>query len=253
MDFNKEEFNALAVKGYNVVGVFPEEKVLKSKRRSNWYVNWRNATEDAYGVDALSDFVLDFVEDKGWKPDCFFGVPEGATKLGIITQFKWAADRDGTELNFGSHVLPMGRGKPKSHGDPKDRYFLGEPKGNVVVLEDVTTTGGSLLETVANVRSLDGVSGISAIGLTNRMELTPIPGKDDLGVVNNFAQIYRVATGSDYTKAMSVEESLKQADVGYLALSTGPELLAQVEMSDEMREAIEREFREYGINEVSLK
>jgi orotate phosphoribosyltransferase len=40
----------------------------------------------------------------------------------------------------------MGRAKPKDHGDPKDRYFVGEPGGKVVILEDVTTTGKSLIE-----------------------------------------------------------------------------------------------------------
>jgi len=40
--------------------------------------------------DKLSDYVMAFVEDSGLQPDCFYGVPEGATKLGIITQYKWA-------------------------------------------------------------------------------------------------------------------------------------------------------------------
>ena len=35
----------------------------------------------------------------------------------------------------------MGRAKPKQHGSPEDKYFVGEPNGKIVVLEDVTTTG----------------------------------------------------------------------------------------------------------------
>jgi orotate phosphoribosyltransferase len=63
----------------------------------------------------------------------------------------------------------MGRGKMKEHGAPKDRFFLGEPKGKIVVLEDVTTTGGSLLATVDQLKQLN-VDIIAAIALTNRNE-----------------------------------------------------------------------------------
>ena len=97
-----------------------------------------------------------------------YGVPEGATKLGILAQYFWAKSRP----NFGpgSHPMPMGRGKPKEHGDPRDKFFVGVPRGDTLVLEDVTTTGGSLLTTIdALIES--GIPIIGTIGLTNRMEL----------------------------------------------------------------------------------
>jgi orotate phosphoribosyltransferase-like protein len=31
---------------------------------------------------------------------------------------------------------------------PKDKFFVGVPKGKTIVIEDVTTTGGSLIETL---------------------------------------------------------------------------------------------------------
>jgi orotate phosphoribosyltransferase len=128
-NFNKNNFNQF-VNDNNVVGFFKEPVKLKSGRMSNWYVNWRTVTEDVYLTDKLSNFVLDFKEDLGLNVDCFYGVPEGATKLAIITQYKLAK-----EISYwpGSHPLAMGRGKPKEHGAEKDRFFLGIPKGRTII------------------------------------------------------------------------------------------------------------------------
>lgn len=165
--FNQQRFNQFILKN-NVIGFFKEPIILKSGRPSHWYVNWRNIAEDVFLLDKLTDFVIDFSEDLDLQPDCFYGVPEGATKLGILVQYKWAKKSP----NYGpqSHILSMGRGKPKDHGEPKDRFFVGVPKGKIVILEDVTTTGNSLLESINNLKKLKNVKIIAAISLTNRME-----------------------------------------------------------------------------------
>ena len=89
--------------------------------------------------DKLTDYVVSFVGGLNLKPDCFCGVPEGATKLSLITQFKWAK----AQPNYGLGVYPlvMARGKAKNHGDPKDKSFIGTPKGRPIIIEDLTTTG----------------------------------------------------------------------------------------------------------------
>lgn len=152
---------------HGVVGFFEKPVTLKSGRTSHWYVNWRKVAGDVSLLDHLADFVIAFVNDQGLSPDCFYGVPEGATKLGVVTQYKWA--RSQKNFGVGSHAFPMGRAKPKEHGVPADRYFVGEPRGNVIVLEDVTTTGGSLLTELDKLAEAK-VNVIAAIGLTNRME-----------------------------------------------------------------------------------
>ena len=150
-----------------VVGFFDKPITLKSGRRSHWYVNWRAVSNDVFLMDRLSDFLLDFVSDLNLTPDSIYGVPEGATKLGVLSTYKWAKAQKSYAI--GSHVLSMGRGKPKEHGISEDRFFVGMPKGNIVVVEDVTTTGGSLLETLDQLSKID-VKVIATIGLTNRME-----------------------------------------------------------------------------------
>ena len=148
--FNQQKFNQFILEN-NVIGFFEEPITLKSGRLSFWYVNWRNVAQDVFLLDKLTDLVINFVEDLNLKPDCFYGVPEGATKLGILTQYKWA--KKSSNFGLASHILPMGRGKPKDHGDLKDRFFVGMPRGETVILEDVTTTGSSLLETIEKLKT----------------------------------------------------------------------------------------------------
>ena len=148
---------------------------LKSGKESTTYVNWRTVAEDAYLMNELTDYVLEFVSINKISVDTFFGVAEGATKLGILTQFKYAQQNN---YSKGSHHLAMGRAKPKEHGDPKDRFFVGKPQGNVCILEDVTTTGGSLIDCIHQLQRQQ-VTISAAIGLTNRDEF-----RDDGKTVN---------------------------------------------------------------------
>lgn len=224
--FNRSKFNKFVVDN-GVIGFFKKPIVLKSGRESHWYVNWRTVTEDVYLTDKLSDFVLAFIEHEKLRPDCFYGVPEGATKLAVITQFKWAKEQKDYAANV--YALPMGRGKPKEHGDPRDRYFLGMPQGDTIVMEDVTTTGGSLLSTIGVLKSA-GVNVIAAIGLTNRMEK-----RDD---------------------GKSVEDAVKELGVKYYAMSDATELLPLASAAqgpgEEIEAKVEEYFRKYGTKEVVL-
>jgi orotate phosphoribosyltransferase len=226
MSWDKSKFYSFLIEN-NVIGFFEKPLKLKSGRISYWYVNWRNISEDTYLIDELTDYLIDFVSSLELKPDCFYGVPEGATKLGIITQFKWAK----VQSDYGQNVykLSMGRSKPKEHGDPKDKYFLGIPNGKVIILEDVTTTGGSLLQTINYLKDI-GVKIIAAIGLTNRNEL-----RDD---------------------GKSVEQIILDKNIKYYSMSNAIELLPiiynKLKPGDFIAKNIENYFKKYGIDEIKL-
>jgi orotate phosphoribosyltransferase len=226
MNWDKDSFINYII-AHNIVGFFKEPLKLSSGRMSYWYVNWRNVAEDVFSIDILSEFVIAFVQNLELEPDCFYGVPEGATKLGIITQYKWAKTH--SNFNQGSHILSMGRAKPKEHGDPKDRFFLGVPNGKVIILEDVTTTGGSLLSTIESLNKIN-TDIIAAIGITNRNEL-----RDD---------------------KKSVEDAVKELGIQYFAMSNAIELLPKVfsiqEPGEEIGKHIENYFKQYGIEELKL-
>jgi len=164
MSFDKGAFIKFALEN-NVVGFLENPVELSSGGLSHLYINWRNVTDDVFLTDKLTDFIIEFTNSHGLNPDTFYGVPEGATKLGIITQYKCALQSE----NYGkrSHVLAMGRGKLKKHGIEKDRYFLGQPKGRTIILEDVVTTGSSLIKEIARLRE-NRIRILAAISLTDR-------------------------------------------------------------------------------------
>lgn len=227
MDYSSESFNKFVLDN-NVVGFFEEPIELKSGRISNWYVNWRNVAGDVFLLNQLAEYVTAFTKDLGLHPDCFYGVPEGATKVANRAQFLLA--ESSPNYGPGSHVLPMGRGKPKEHGAPKDKYFVGQPKGRTIILEDVTTTGGSLLSTIDNLMEAE-IPVIAAFGLTNRMEL-----RDD---------------------GQSVRKAVVSKNVLYFSLSNALELLPEaygrLNPGRKIADAIEAEFQQYGVEKLKLR
>jgi len=160
--FNKEAFLKFVLE-HEVVGFHEGGLHLKSGRISHWYCNWRTVTKEAKTLGTLCDHLLDYLEDQKIEYDCLFGVPEGATKTATIANYK-RMERTGK-----TQSLPMGRANPKTHGDPKDRFFVGAPEGKVLVLEDVCTTGGSLLQTMDTLWSA-GIEVVGALCLTHRQE-----------------------------------------------------------------------------------
>ena len=206
-----------------VVGFFNEPIKLKSGRLSNWYVNWRTIAQDAFLIDQLTDFILSFVKFLNLTPDCFYGVPEGATKLGIITQLKWAKEQ--SNYSKGTYLLPMGRGKLKEHGDPKDRFFLGEPKGKVIILEDTTTTAGSLITAIKSLEKID-LDIIASIVMTERNEI-----RDD---------------------GKNVKEILLEENVKFFAMSDALEIIPLLKPNKLQSNEIMDYFKKYGTRQIDL-
>ncbi|MFW9948550.1 MAG: hypothetical protein ACFFKA_00315 [Candidatus Thorarchaeota archaeon] len=221
-EIEKENFYNFIVEN-NVIGFFDEALTLKSGRKSYWYVNWRSVAEDVFLLDKVSDFLLSFVRYLKIIPDCFYGVPEGATKLGVITQYKWAFNDE--DIKPGKYVLSMGRGKPKDHGAVKDKYFLGIPKGKVILVEDTTTTGSSIIKAIDDLLGVN-VNIVAAIGLTNRNEI-----RDD---------------------GDTVEEAIKKKKVQYYAMSNALDLIPRLNPKPKISKHIKEYFKKYGTKEIKL-
>ncbi|MCK4781543.1 hypothetical protein KAS79_01285 [Candidatus Parcubacteria bacterium] len=225
-NFDQKKFDEFVIK-QDVIG-FPKEPIkLKSGRISNWYVNWRNVAEDVWLINKLADHVIAFVENRGLSPHCFYGVPEGATKLGTTTQSRWAEKQ--IDYGPGAYPLPMGRGKPKEdHGDPKDIYFVGMPKGKTIILEDVTTTGESLLKTIDKLLEIEATV-IAAIVLTNRNEIG--------------------------NRGKSVE-AVRDKGIPYYTMSNALDLLPlayeKLQPGEDVAKLVEKYFDKYGIEPIKL-
>ncbi|MBN1223245.1 MAG: hypothetical protein JXB23_08335 [Candidatus Aminicenantes bacterium] len=194
MVFDSISYNQFLI-AYKVIGFFEKPVTLKSGRVSHWYVNCRVLSDRLGAIDHLADFVLAFAAEHGFLADYYYGVPEGATKLAVILNYK-----KGKAAHDREQALVIGRGKPKEHGDPKDRFFIGpvQEGDTAVVIEDVTTTGGSLVETIKNLRD-SKIDVVAAIGLVNRME--------------------KRADGK------SVKQAIEELHIPYRAMSRASELL----------------------------
>ena len=221
-EIEKDNFHQFIFKN-KIIGFFEKPIKLKSGRLSSWYVNWRNISEDVFLLDKLCDYLLFFINFLNLSPDCFYGVPEGATKLGIITQYKWAKKQE--KYDSGSSRLSMGRGRPKEHGDPKDRYFLGQPQGKVIILEDVITTGVSLIDNIRKLKELN-IDIIAAIVLTNRNEL-----RND---------------------GKSVKDIIRKEGVKFYSMSNATDLLPNLKPNKEIALKIEAYFKKYGTKEIKM-
>ncbi|MHA1195459.1 MAG: hypothetical protein ACTSRH_10940 [Promethearchaeota archaeon] len=218
----KEEFSQFILSN-NVIGFFETPIKLKSGRLSYYYINWRTISEDVFLLDKLADFIISFTESLNLKPDCFYGVPEGATKIALITQYKWAKKQP--DFTPRKYILPMGRGKPKNHGEIKDKFYLGAPKGKIIVLEDTTTTGSSLLKCLEDLKQID-VDIIAVIALTNRNEITE--------------------------NGKIVEELVNDLGIKYYAMSEIVDLLPKLKIDENIKDHLKKYFKKYGYKKINL-
>jgi orotate phosphoribosyltransferase len=150
-----------------IIGFFDKPLTLKSGRLSHFYVNWRKSTNDAWMLDQLTDYLVNFMREQKLACETLYGVPEGATKTAVIAALKLA--KQSPNFVQGSHVIAMGRAKPKPHGDPADRFFIGQPRGATFVLEDTVTTGLSLFQCLDQLLEA-GIDVRGVICLTDRCE-----------------------------------------------------------------------------------
>ena len=219
MEFNRDEFDTFLLEN-KCIGFFNPPITLKSGRPGHFYFNFRNLTDTKKLKDQLVEWIGKFITDRGLSPDYFYGVPEGATKLGTFL-----SDR------FGKGKLVMGRGKPKDHGEPKDKYFIGPIKrgDHVVVIEDVTTTGGSLLNAIDNLKEA-GVIIDRVIAIGNRLER-----RDD---------------------GKTVEEAVAKKGLKYEWLTDATTLVPKAHKilnpGPEIGKRVENYFKEYGAVEIKL-
>jgi len=123
------------------------EITLASGRKSDFYFNLKPTMMDPEGATLLAELTYEALKDEGY--DFIGGLEMGAVPLaGAIAQISWIK----------GHPIAafFVRKKPKEHGAKlaieglaKDETLAGK---RIVVVEDVTTTGGSAMKAVETLR-----------------------------------------------------------------------------------------------------
>jgi orotate phosphoribosyltransferase len=127
------------------------EITLASGRKSDFYINLKPTMLDAEGAALLADLTFEALRDD--KVDYIGGLEMGAVPIaGAIAQLSW--------LKGHPIAAFFVRKKPKEHGArlaveglAKGETLAGK---RVVIVEDVTTTGGSAIKAVEAVRDAGG-------------------------------------------------------------------------------------------------
>lgn len=223
---------------------------LSSGRESRLYINLRGLTTNTTDIEVIAEGLIDLAREEGVEFDTFIGVAEGCTPLGIITSYILADDKD-REV-----PLIMKRGSVKKYGDRKDSLFIGSPEGKkVILIEDVTTTGKSIVSDLADLRKI-GADVKAVVTLVDRLEKTPIPGVDDPALVRDFAENLEIISGRrDYAQAGSVSEILHNVGVPFYSLTTAHSLLRRMARNiyPELKEELRREYVQFGASPLILE
>jgi len=128
---------------------------LSSGKKSDFYIDCRKVTLYPEGAKLIAKIILEKI--KGLKVDAVGGLTLGADP---ITSSVVALS------NIPGFIV---RKKEKEHGTKQKIEGLLEPKWNVVVVEDVATTGASALEAVQAVEAA-GAKVVKVISIVDREE-----------------------------------------------------------------------------------
>lgn len=130
---------------------------LASGRTSDYYIDCRVTTLHAAGQALIGIVALDALAEAGLEPDLVGGLTMGADP--IACSIAGESHRRGRPV----HAFSVRKDR-KSHGRGRQIEGCFEPGARVVVVEDVITTGGSVLQATDAVRAAGGqVLGVLAL------------------------------------------------------------------------------------------
>jgi orotate phosphoribosyltransferase len=165
----------------SVLGFHPELVTFKSGIKSRWYVNCRKLAQRLSVLEESAVYITQFISDqiKVDGIDAVIGVPEGVSELANAVSRKMIVAGQAP-----SDKLYTPRVKPKEHGDPANKFWVnGNIPSKVIVLEDVTTTGGSAISFIEKLKE-SNVTVVAVVALVNRLHR-----HNGKTVVESFAEI----------------------------------------------------------------
>lgn len=194
---------------------------LKSGRKSPFFMNaglYVTGTQ----LTKLGEYYAKAIHDKyGDDFDVLFGPAYKGIPLSVATTMAYSR-LYGKEIRYCSN-----RKEAKDHGDAG--ILLGSPikdGDRIVVIEDVTTSGKSMEETIPIVKAQGDVKIIGLMVSLNRCER----GKGDKGALDEIKELYGFETNA-IVSMKEVVEYLTEKNI----------------IDDELKARIDSYYREYGV------
>ena len=203
------------------------EFTLKSGRKSPFFMN-AGAYVTGSQLKRLGEYYAKAIHDKyGDDFDVLFGPAYKGIPISVVTAIAYS-ELYGKEVRYCSD-----RKEEKDHGADKGS-FLGsklQDGDRVVMIEDVTTSGKSMEETVPKVRGAANVEIVGLMVSLNRME----KGKGDKSALDEIKETYGFETNAIVTMEEVVEHLYNR------------ECNGRVVIDDKTKEAIDAYYQIYGV------
>ena len=204
------------------------EFTLKSGRKSPFFMN-AGAYVTGSQLKNLGEYYAKAIHDKyGDDFDVLFGPAYKGIPISVVTAIAYS-ELYGKEVRYCSD-----RKEEKDHGADKGSFLGSKLKDGdrVVMIEDVTTSGKSMEETVPKVRGAADVEIVGLMVSLNRMEVGKGGEKSALEEVKD---TYGFETNAIVTMAEVVEHLHNR------------EYKRRVVIDDTLKEAIDRYYEQYGV------
>ena len=134
--------------------------VLASGARSSYYIDARKTTMSAEGLRLIGQVGLALIRDAGWRPAAVGGLTLGADPIA------YAIARASTDSPPVIDAFTV-RKAAKEHGLQRRVEGNFEPGSEVVVVEDVITSGTSALEAIDAIQAAGGRV-VGVLGVVDR-------------------------------------------------------------------------------------
>ncbi len=170
---------------------------LSSGTASDYYVDCRTTTLDAEGARLTGRVFLDEIRVRGWKPKAIGGLTLGADPIVVAVALLSSqhVQRRGSERGpVYEPVFPvihgfLARKQEKTHGTAQRIEGYREHGAEVVIVDDVCTTGGSTMQAIEAARAF-GFKVIGVMCLVEREEAGGRPAVEAAAAPASFVSIF---------------------------------------------------------------
>ena len=203
------------------------EFTLKSGRKSPFFMN-AGAYVTGSQLKRLGEYYAKAIHSTyGDDFDVLFGPAYKGIPLGVVTAIAYS-ELYGKEVRYCSD-----RKEAKDHGADKGNFLGSELKDGdrVIMIEDVTTSGKSMEETVPKVKGAANVEIVGLMVSLNRMER----GKGDKSALEEIQETYGFPANAIVTMEDVITYLYNRPCQG------------KIQIDDKMKAAIDAYYEEYGV------